>query len=308
MLLHAAEHPWIVLVEDSEPLERELAGALERALPGIEVRCTPDADVALQWVNDPRSRLLITEANSRFVDGLTLAACVRLRRSTLPLIFLSDDHASSRARIASFGGSHVIEKPPHVQQLVGLVARILDAPPGFRGELRSHDVIELVQLVAMTMPNGALHLSTPEGQGTMWFDEGMIVHAVGQGEQGIAAFQRMLSWTAGDFGVEANVLIPARTITLTTTQLLLEGTRVLDEEGMNARHEQSGALPVFRTAAEHFERGLEAVHEKRYGDALPEWERAVSIDPSNRAYQHNLRRLRELLPRECEHRTKGIHE
>jgi hypothetical protein len=308
MQLRVAEQPWIVLVEDSEPLERELVGALQRALPGIEVRCTPDADVALQLVNDSRSRILITEANSRSVDGLTLAACVRMRRSSLPLIFLSDDYAGSRSRIASFGASHLIEKPPQVQQLVDLVARILDAPPGFRGELRSHDLIELVQLVAMTMPNGALHLSTPEGQGTMWFDEGMIVHALTQDEDGVAAFQRMLTWTGGDFGVEANGLAPARSITLTTTQLLLEGTRLLDEEGMQARHEKSGALPVFRSAAEHFERGLDAVRHKRYGDALPEWERAVSIDPGNRAYQHNLRRLCDLLSLQCEPKTKGSRE
>ncbi len=307
-MLRAAEHPWVVLVEDSESLERELVSALEHALPGIEVRCTPDADVALQLVNDSRSRLLITEANSHSVDGLTLAACARMRRATLPLIFLSDDHASSRARIASFGGSHLIEKPPHVQQFVGLVARILDAPPGFRGELRSHDVIELVQLVAMTMPTGALHLSTPEWQGTMWFDEGMVVHASAHGEQGIAAFQRMLSWTGGEFGVDANALAPDCTITLTTTQLLLEGTRALDEEGRLQRPEHSGALPVFRSAAEHFERGLEAVHEKRYRDALPEWERAVSIEPDNRTYQHNLKRLCELLSREHEEISKGAGE
>jgi hypothetical protein len=305
MVLQAAEHPWIVLVEDDEFLERELASAIERALPGVKVRRTPDADLALALVSDPRSSLLITEAHSDSVDGRTLAACARRQRSTLPVIFLSDDCVGERARVAMLGGSHVIGKPPQVQQLIALVARILDAPPGFRGELRSHDVIELVQLVVMTMPTGALYLWTDEEQGSMWFDQGTIVHAVSKSEQGVAAFQHMMTWTGGDFSVEAKAEAPARSITLSTQHLLLEGTRLLDELSMEWPMEQSGVESVLRSPAEHFERGLEAVREKLYADALPEFERAASMDPANRVYQHNLRRLRDLLALEPESKTLG---
>ena len=105
----------------------------------------------------------------------------------------------------------------------------------------------------------------------------------------------MLHWTGGGFSVDPSAVAPVKTITFTTTQLLLECTRILDEEA-------SGPIALPRAierkeerAAEHFDRGLEAVHDKHYQDALREWELAVASEPENRLYQHNLRRLRALM-------------
>jgi CheY-like chemotaxis protein len=47
-------------------------------------------------------------------------------------------------------------------------------------------------------------------------------------------------------------------------------------------------------AAEHFQRGMELALHKQYDAALREWERAASLDPANRTYQVNLRRLHEV--------------
>jgi CheY-like chemotaxis protein len=295
-----AEHPWVVLVEDDEGLERELSDALERALPAVEVQRTPDADVALRLVRDARSRLLITEAHSASVDGLTLAACARKTRPNMPLIFLGDGDAA-KSRIASLGAAHLLEKPPHLGRLVGLVSRVIEAPHGFRGQLLSRDLLELVQLVALAAPTGALHLSAPEGRGTMWLEGGMIVHAGVEGEQGASAFRRMMRWTSGEFSLDLEAFAPAHTISLTTTQLLLDSARLLDEEAVNTQSacrripQESGPVMIVRTAAEHFERGLDAVQHKSYPVALAEWERAAALDPDNRIYQHNLRRLRGLI-------------
>jgi serine/threonine protein kinase len=41
-----------------------------------------------------------------------------------------------------------------------------------------------------------------------------------------------------------------------------------------------------------FDRGLAFLHDKDYRLALPQWERACQLDPDNRVYQSNLRRLR----------------
>jgi CheY-like chemotaxis protein len=285
----------VVLVEDDEPLERQLAGALERALPDIDVQRTPDADDALRLVCDSRSRLLITEAQSDAVDGLALAACARRQRPNLPVIFLGDvPLEQSSERLIGLSGSHCLDKPPHLGRFVGLVARCLDTPTGFRGEVASSDLIELVQLVMMTTATGALHLTAPEGRGSVWLEQGAIVHAAVGKERGAAAFQHMLRWRGGGFSVDAGAVAPEHSITFTTTQLLLESTRILDEEAVRGFSEAS-LEPHGQRAAEHFERGLDLVHEKRYADALVEWECAVVSEPDNKVYQHNLRRLRAMM-------------
>jgi hypothetical protein len=45
-------------------------------------------------------------------------------------------------------------------------------------------------------------------------------------------------------------------------------------------------------AARCFDRGLELVEGKQYAQALIEWERACALEPHNRTYQGNLKRLR----------------
>ena len=44
-----------------------------------------------------------------------------------------------------------------------------------------------------------------------------------------------------------------------------------------------------------FDRGLSFLADKQYQLALSEWERALELDPNNRMYQTNLKRLRARL-------------
>jgi Domain of unknown function (DUF4388) len=106
----------------------------------------------------------------------------------------------------------------------------VDQPRGFRGELSASGLVELVQVVALTTADGALHVETSDGAGTLWFEAGAIVHALCEGERGAAAFLRMLRWPAGSFRVDKQARAPERSIDWSTTQLLLEGARVLDEQ------------------------------------------------------------------------------
>lgn len=246
---HSTESPWVVLVEDDESLRGLLAGALERALPAFEVQRTPDADVALQLVRDTRSRLLITEAQTTSVDGLALAACARRQRPQLPLIFLADARApAASARAAHLGGTHLIDKPPRLDQFVDLVARLLEPAPGFHGELSTAGAFELVQLAAMVAPSGALQLSGAEGTGTIWFENGSVVHAATARERGNAAFQRMLGWRSGQFRIDAAARAPERSVTANTMALLLDAARLLDE-GIEARARPRQAEPEARADA-----------------------------------------------------------
>lgn len=105
----------------------------------------------------------------------------------------------------------------------------VEQPRGFRGELSAAGLVELVQVVAITMPSGALHVQSAEGAGALWFEAGAVVHAVCGDARGAAAFVRMLRWHAGSFRVDAQGRAAERSIDCSTTQLLLESARVLDE-------------------------------------------------------------------------------
>jgi hypothetical protein len=114
----------------------------------------------------------------------------------------------------------------------------VDQTPGLRGELSASGFIELVQVVAITTPTGALHVEAPAGTGTVWFEKGAVVHAAFGQERGAVAFQRMLHWQCGRFRVDATARAPERTIDASTTQLLLESARILDEEQASSGRER----------------------------------------------------------------------
>jgi hypothetical protein len=107
----------------------------------------------------------------------------------------------------------------------------VERPPGFRGELSASGFIELVQVIVITTPTGALRVQAAEGAGTLWFEAGSIVHAAFENDRGAIAFQRMLKWPSGSFSVDVTARAPERSIDWSTTQLLLESARILDEQG-----------------------------------------------------------------------------
>jgi CheY-like chemotaxis protein len=288
-MAHSPALPWVVLVEDDEVLQQTLAGALERSLKDVALRITPDPEEALELARDSRSRLLITEEQSVSVDGLTLAACVRKQRPQLPLIFIAESaphHALGRNR---FDGSHLVDKPPPLDAFVGLVSRVLHQAPGFHGEVCTSGLVDLVQIVAMTTPTAALHLESSFGRGSVWFEDGEIVHVSFGAERGSAAFRRLLRLPSGSFRIEAMAAAPDRSVAGSTTGFLLENACGLDEDG------DSGLRECSPSAAEYFESGMQAVRKKRYQEALPDWKQAAALDPENRIYQHNLLRLLRLL-------------
>jgi hypothetical protein len=56
--------------------------------------------------------------------------------------------------------------------------------------------------------------------------------------------------------------------------------------------------PDDHEAARCFDRGFALVSQKRFDEGLRHWERALELDPDNRTYQTNLKRLRERISRE----------
>jgi DNA-binding response OmpR family regulator len=306
---HRPDHRRVVLVEDDEVLQRRLAGAITRYLPDVDVEGAPDAPSALRLLDGGSGRLLLTEVRTRTVDGLTLVTEVRRHYPDLPVIVLGATRAGDvwRDRMAGLNATALVEKPPQLDRLVALVGKMMEPQEGFAGEVVLEELPDLVQMLALSHSSGALSIQHGDLRGQIWFEKGNIVHAEAAGRVGIDAFQLMLEWQRGAFVMDRNVRTGERSIAMPAQQLLLECARRFDEEFTPPPRMFLDA-EVFRTrrdewttpeqrAAQAFERGLELVKERKHVDALREWEQATSLDPANRIYQVNLRRLRILFGR-----------
>lgn len=323
MLAQPTKKSRIVLVEDDGVLQHHVAVALRRSFQDYDVRPTQDSKEALDWLADEQSHLLITDAQTRHVDGIAVATSARSRRPGLPVIVLSDPPCNSE-RSPQLLATAWIEKPPKLERLIGLVKRVLLERKGWTGEIAVSGLSDLVQLLCMATTTGALNMKSGSQRGCLWFERGAIVDAKLGALRGEDGFHALMRLPSGSFALERDTKASQRTIELSATQLLLEAMCCIDEERAQgsapaANHKRATAVSHIRLAsaqlppradltpvvadrwitpsqraAECFECGLEHVRAKNYVEALAEWERANELEPGNHTYQVNLRRLRDL--------------
>jgi DNA-binding response OmpR family regulator len=350
MLAHFVQNQRVVLVADDDSLRGHVTEVLSHSFSDLDVRGAQNADEALVLLADERSRLLITDAQSRRLDGIALVTSAHKRRPSLPVIVMSNHAAAPETQSTQpLMAAAWLDKPPADEQLVGLVRRFLDRPAGFSGELVLDGLPELVQWLCLINTTGAVHLGQADRQGTLFFERGSLVDAHADAARGASAFFQMLHWEGGSFTLDRHAQCEQRSIHIPTFQLLLEGARLIDQargasgaettdSGYAAEERTStsqvrprslieasansgkaeratlGASPLFssrqerdvrRSAAQSFQRGMELALQKRYAAAAREWERASLLDPSNRTYLVNLRRVQEIMRHNLE--SGGAH-
>jgi pSer/pThr/pTyr-binding forkhead associated (FHA) protein len=100
----------------------------------------------------------------------------------------------------------------------------------FRGELAEIPTFAVLQTLEMGRKTGAVTIDSESGVGRLWLDDGQPVHAESKLQRGFDAAICLVHATAGRFSFEPNLAAPERTIEASVTELLLEASRIQDEE------------------------------------------------------------------------------
>jgi hypothetical protein len=105
------------------------------------------------------------------------------------------------------------------------------AEDAFQGSLEEIPTFALLQVLEMGSKSGVLEIAWNDGHGRIWFASGMPVHAETPKLAGFDAALAMVQAAEGRFRFSAQLVTTERTIQASVTELLLEATRLLDEEG-----------------------------------------------------------------------------
>ena len=81
------------------------------------------------------------------------------------------------------------------------------------------------------MKTALVTITNGKQTGTIWMEEGSVCHAEMQDFRGEAAFYQMVRWNEGEFSIEHGVSSKVRSVDADPMFLLMEGLRLLDEEG-----------------------------------------------------------------------------
>jgi CheY-like chemotaxis protein len=230
-----------VLLVDDNPLVRDLmARSLE---PICQVDIAADgADALLRAVDEPPD-LIITDFKMPGVDGRQLFEKLRGREATrqTPFIFVASRGDIEEKLRPMVVAEDFLPKPFFVSELVRLTKKVVDrihleklqsraARPGvIQGRLEEMGVAELMQSLEMGQKSCRLLLHHGGQLAELFFAAGQCKDArLGELEGDGVVFEAV-NWLDGEFEIEFGASSERTTTTRSTTGLLMEAMRLMDE-------------------------------------------------------------------------------
>jgi len=240
--------PHVLVADDDAWILRMVSTVLEKR--GYSVETAHDGEDALQRALARTPDLLITDVMMPRMDGWSLVRQLRLHAdlALLPVIFLTAlSSEDDRIRGFRLGADDYVTKPFRFEELDLRVAKTLRRTQstltetreqlggtGLRGDLTQVGLSSLLILIELERKTGLLTLKAPNGPSAqILVRDGKVVHArLDDSEEPVDAecVYYLLTWGAGDFEFVSCLVEGNDRVNISTTHLLMEAARLMDEE------------------------------------------------------------------------------
>ncbi len=241
-----------VLVVDDNALVLDLV--MKGLSPHCEARAAADgADALLKIVDDPPD-LIVCDYKMPGLDGRQLYEKLRSRAQTrqIPFIFLANRRdIEEKLRPIAEGVEEFITKPFFLKDLVRRTKKVIDRlrlekmqnravrPGVIQGRLEEMSMLDLMQSLEMGQKSCQLTVRHNGDTCVMDFGAGQCKDARLGKLEGEGAVYQAVRWSDGDFEIDFNVQPSRETISRTTTGLLMEALRLVDEEQRDSADESA---------------------------------------------------------------------
>ncbi len=250
----------ILIVDDDPWILRMVSTLLEKR--GYGIVTASDGEEGLMRADQLKPDLIITDVMMPKLDGWALVRALRSRPelALVPVIFLTA-LGGDEDRIKGFrlGADDYLPKPFRFEELELRVANALKKrlatrqkaeevmapqppplpgkkPVGIHGQLEQLGLSSLLVMIEMERKSGILRLERPGATGRIFCREGRVVavrldgdRAPAGARKGPEAVYHLLTWSDGRFDFSAVDVDMEDEVQSTTTHLLMEGARLIDE-------------------------------------------------------------------------------
>jgi CheY-like chemotaxis protein/predicted regulator of Ras-like GTPase activity (Roadblock/LC7/MglB family) len=231
----------ILIVDDEEDMVWSLQQNLANNTLRAEVHVARSGEQALDLLKRMTVDLVVTDIRMPGISGLTLLMEIKKHHPATAVIimtaFPTDDF---RSFASSKGAIHFLEKPFDINHLRDIIRSVLRETRGFSGTLDGIELTDIIQVNCLSRANAALRIVSASGSGTIYFQNGRIVHAASGDLEGAEAFYRIITFMGGTMESQKGAEPPRHTITMGCEALVMEGLRRHDEA--MARKEQASAV------------------------------------------------------------------
>lgn len=248
MLATVAGLPRILVVDDDPWIQRMVSSVLEKR--GCVIDSAADGREGLRQAAANPPDLIITDVMMPNMDGWSFVKNLRAQPqfAFVPVIFLTA-LASEDNRIRGFrlGADDYLAKPFRFEELDLRVGNTLqkrrnireqaqpgasDGGPGIHGQLEQLGLSSLLLMLEMERKSGILVLRREAETGRLFIVQGRVVRVRMDGKatpQGAEAVYHLLTWPGGRFDFSAVEVDMQDEVRTSTTHLLMEGARLIDE-------------------------------------------------------------------------------
>ena len=253
--------PHVLVADDDAWILRMVATVLEKR--GYSVETAVDGEDALARALVRTPDLLITDVMMPKMDGWALVRQLRSHAelAMLPVIFLTAlSSEDDRIRGFRLGADDYVTKPFRFEELDLRVAKTLRRTQvamqetreqlggtSLRGDLSQVGLSSLLILIELERKTGLLQLRAPNGPSAqVLVREGKVVHArLDEGEEPVDAecVYYLLTWGAGEFEFIACLVEGVDRVNVSTTHLLMEAARLIDESSEPAANAPIATIP-----------------------------------------------------------------
>ena len=194
-------------------------------------------------MDDPPD-LILCDYRMTGLDGRQLYEKLRARQQTkqIPFIFLaSRADVEEKLRPMVDGVEEFVVKPFFVKDLVRRTKKVIDRlaleklqsravrPGVIQGRLEEMSILDLMQSLEMGQKSCRLTIRHDGETCELFFSAGQCADARLGSTEGEEAVYQVVRWPAGDFEIDFNSAPERTTISRTTTGLLMEALRLMDE-------------------------------------------------------------------------------
>ena len=251
----AASHVKVLIVDDNALILDLLMKALS---PHCEAIAAADGGDALLKIVDEPPDLILCDYRMPGLDGRKLYEKLRARQQTksIPFMFLaSRGDIEEKLRPIVEGVEEFIVKPFFVKDLVRRSKKVIDRlqleklqksavrPGVIQGRLEEMSMLDLMQSLEMGQKSCRLAIQHGGETCEMFFASGQCTDARLGSTDGEAAVFQAVRWADGAFEIDFNAGPTRATISRTTTGLLMEALRLMDEGQRDAEDDAENQTP-----------------------------------------------------------------
>ncbi len=220
----------VLIVDDEENMLWMLQKNLSKSLPGVETLTARSGKEALAVLREKKINLVITDISMPGMSGLDLLIEINNHFHETGVIVMTAYPSSAYEHEAMLRGClRFIEKPFDIKIMRNIVEEVLNQDIGFQGTIDGVELIDIVQFNGLSKATSALKVTTDDGEGMIFFNNGEVVHAICGESSGEEAFFKILGLHGGTLQNIKGVEPSATTIDKKLESLLLEATKQSDE-------------------------------------------------------------------------------